>query len=121
MSLLIFSSIGMVGAFFFYYSQQRSLIYALMLAGAIQWMVGNLLLMTKNFYPLAFPWWMGFILFVITSERLELMKFLPVSTASRRLLIIILIVFLVGVLISFHWKYFLWDILSSDFALADET
>lgn len=101
-ALLIFSSIGLVGVFFFYFSQQRSLIYALMLVGAIQWMVGNVLLITKNFYPLAFPWWMGFILFVITSERLELMKFLPVSTASRRLFVTFLIVFIIGVLISFH-------------------
>jgi hypothetical protein len=100
--LLTLASIGFAGVLSYYFSRQRSLIYILMLAGAAQWLIGNTMLLTKQFYPLAFPWWMGFVLFIITSERLELMNFLPVSSSSKKLLISLLVIFVIGVLLSFH-------------------
>ena len=101
-SLLIIASIGLTVVFLHYLKREPSLIYGLMVAGALQWLIGNVMLLTKQFYPLAFPWWVGFILFVIVSERLELMKFLPVSKSKKNLFVMFLILFVVGVLISFH-------------------
>ena len=60
------------------------------------------MLISKSFYPLAFPWWSGFALFIITSERLELMKFLPVTEREKSFLGIFLAVYIVGVMLSFH-------------------
>jgi hypothetical protein len=100
--LLITGSIGLVAVFGFYLKRERTLIYVLMLIGALCLSVGNVLLFTENFYPLAFPWWVGFILFIITAERLELMKFLPVSKAAKRLVVAFLIIFVLGISVSFH-------------------
>ena len=100
--LLILASMGLIFVFLHYLKMERSLIYVLMAAGAVQWLIGNVMLLTKQFYPMAFPWWLGFILFIILSERLELMKFLPVSESKKNLFLVFLILFVVGVLISFH-------------------
>ena len=100
--LLILASAGLILVFLYYLRFERSLIYGLMLGGAINWFIGNVLLLTKNFYPLAFPWWVGFILFIITAERLELMKFLPVSQFKKKLFTGLHLAFMIGVIISFH-------------------
>ncbi|WP_276370132.1 hypothetical protein [Chryseolinea sp. H1M3-3] len=100
--LLILASSGLILVFTIYLIRERSLIYTLMLAGAINWLIGNILLLTKNFYPLAFPWWLGFILFVITAERLELIRFLPVSALKKKFFVGFLVSFVIGVGISFH-------------------
>jgi hypothetical protein len=83
-SLLIIASVGLVLVFLHYLRLEPSLIYGIMVAGALLWLLGNVMLLTKNFYPLAFPWWVGFVLYIITAERLELMKFLPVSKFQKK-------------------------------------
>jgi hypothetical protein len=100
--ILIFSSIALSLVFLYYFRSQRNIIYVLMLLGSLCWVTGNILLLTKLFYPLAFPWWAAFALFIIAAERLELMKFLPVSSMDKRVFIFILLGFVVGVLFSFH-------------------
>src|SRR5690606_28414698 len=69
---------------------------------SICWLTGNVLLLTREFYPMAFPWWLGFGLFIITAERIELMKFLPVSKTSKQWLVLLLGLYIVGILLSFH-------------------
>ena len=100
--ILIASSAALTGVFLFYLKKQRSIIYILMTAGSACWLVGNILLVTERFYPIAFPWWMAFVLLIIAAERLELMNFLPVSKFSKNILVTLLILFLSGVLLSFH-------------------
>jgi hypothetical protein len=101
-SLLAVSSVALSIVFLIYLVRERSLIYVMMFTGAVCWLTGNILLMVHNFYPLALPWWMAFALLIITSERLELMKFLPVSRTQKIIFIFTLAIFLVGCLISFH-------------------
>lgn len=101
-ALLVGSSAGLSAVFLHYFLREKNMIYLLMLGGAVCWLVGNILLMSKEFYPLAFPWWLAFTLFIITSERLELMKFLPVTEAIKKLLVIFLALFITGILIPFH-------------------
>jgi len=73
-----------------------------MLVGAGCLIVGNAMLIKTQFYPASFPWWMGFLLLTITAERIELSKFLPVSSNAKYLLLSFLAVFLLGLLIPFH-------------------
>lgn len=100
--ILVISSMALAFVFLYYFLRQRSIIYVLMLLGAICWLTGNILLLTKLFYPLAFPWWTAFALFIIAAERIELMKFLPVSNRNRRAFLFILFCFVIGALFSFH-------------------
>lgn len=100
--LLVVASLGLAGAFLVYWMRERTLIYAMMFLGALSWLTGNLLMLQESFYPLAIAWWMGFALLIISAERLELMKFLPVSNASKYLFVFLLIIFLAGAAISFH-------------------
>lgn len=100
--LLVLASVGLTGLFGFYWYKQRSVIYALMLVGALCLFIGNVLLYNALFYPLALPWWVAFILFVIAAERIELMKFLPVTARSKNFFIVLLLTFIAGAAVSFH-------------------
>lgn len=99
---LVFASAGLSIIFFIYWIREKSSIYFLMVAGAICWLTGNILLIIHNFYPVSLPWWMAFVLLIITAERLELMKFLPVSSNQKMIFIGMLLTFVTGCLISFH-------------------
>lgn len=101
--LLITGAVGLLIVFILYFRKQPAdLSIMLMIAGACCQVIGHIMLITKQFYPLAFPWWMGFILFVIVGERVELSKFLPVTVQNKYLLISLLVLFLIGVVLPFH-------------------
>ncbi len=100
---LLAGSIGLFGIHMWYlYLYPRDLSALLMLAGAGCLVVGNGMLIHEKFYPSAFPWWMGFLLLTITAERLELSKFLPVSTGVKYFLLGLLTLFLTGILMPFY-------------------
>jgi len=103
---LYFLIAGSAGLFFIHayylHLHPRDLSIILMLAGAGCLIVGNAMLMKTQFYPASFPWWMGFLLFTITAERIELSKFLPVSVNAKYLLLSFPGLFLLGLLIPFH-------------------
>lgn len=101
-ALLLSSSAGLSGVFFAYWLRERSLIYALMFVGALSWLIGNVLMLQENFYPLAIAWWMGFALLVICAERIELMKFLPVTQKNKYFFTALLMLFIAGAALSFH-------------------
>ena len=100
--LLICASAGMFFVTTIYLSKNPNLIYLLMTVGAGCWLAGNIRLATSNFYPLAIPPWMAFALFIISAERIELMKFMPVSELSKKLFASLLFAFLVCSALSFH-------------------
>lgn len=103
---LYFLIAGSVGLFmihaYYLYLHPRDLSVLLMLIGAGCLITGNAMLITSQFYPASFPWWMGFLLLTITAERIELSKFLPVSSNTKYLLLSFLVLFLLGLLIPFH-------------------
>jgi hypothetical protein len=74
----------------------------LLALGAAFLFAGHVVLLRTGFYPRAVPYWMAFLLFTITAERLELTKFLPVKTLYKRFLWLFLGVFGVGVTMPFH-------------------
>ena len=99
---LITASAGLCFVFLYYLVTQKQFIYLLMFAGSIGWLAGNIVLLSQRFYPAAFPWWAAFVLFIISAERLELMKFLPVSKKQKALFSVLLFLFPVGIILSFH-------------------
>ncbi len=101
-SLLLAASTGLTIVYMVYASRQHALYLYVMLGGAVCWAVGNSVLLYGRFFPAAFPWWMGFLLFTIVGERLELSKFLPVSNTIRAFLLVFLILVVAGLIIPFH-------------------
>jgi hypothetical protein len=100
---LVIGAVGMVIVFTIYLSRQPNDLSAwLMVVGACCMLVGHLTLIQKQFYPMAFPWWMAFIFFVIVGERVELSKFLPVTKQNRILLVVFMGLYLLGLLLRFH-------------------
>lgn len=100
---LVAGSVGLLIVqcwYLFKYPEDRSAL--LMVAGAACLMIANVLLFQKQFYPLSFPWWMGFLLFTIIGERLELSRFLPVTRNARSLLYFSLGLFTTGLVLPFH-------------------
>jgi hypothetical protein len=100
--LLIAASTGLCIVFLIYLITTPGLIYAMMLCGAACWLAGNLLLLKTNFYPVALPWWMAFVLCIICSERFELMKFLPVTQSNKNFLAVALLIFIGTCTQAFH-------------------
>ena len=47
--------------------------------GAAQWMIGNIFWFMGFSFHFIVPWWMGFLVFTIVGERLELNRLLPQS------------------------------------------
>lgn len=103
---LVFLMAGSAGLFavlgYYLYLYPRDLSAGLMLMGAGCLLIGNVMLIQKQLYMMAFPWWMGFLLLTITAERLELSKFLPVSSDNKLWLLGFLGLFLAGLLMPFH-------------------
>lgn len=99
---LVIASIALTAVFAYYLLRHRDGLYALMLTGSLCWLTGNVMLLSGRPYPAAFPWWVAFGLFIITAERLELTKFLPVSRSARYILTAFLGLFLLGAALSFH-------------------
>lgn len=100
--LLICASAGFAVALFVYLHSHREYYQYVMFGGALCWLTGNGMLLYQRFYPAAFPWWMGFLLLTIVSERLELSRFLPVPSRARQVLFAFLCLFVAGLVIPFH-------------------
>jgi hypothetical protein len=89
-------------AWFIY--KHKELYYYVFFAGAFCLLTGNIILFRTELYPAAIIWWMQFLLFTIVAERLELSRFLPLSSSTRLLLMIILSAVLITAFIPFHLK-----------------
>jgi hypothetical protein len=107
-ALLLAASGGFCMVTIIYWLKEHSLVYSMMVAGALCWFIGNVTFGAGGFYPAAVPWWMGFVLLVICSERLDLMKFLPVTPKQKLLFAAMSSAFVIGSLLTFHGvgKYF---------------
>lgn len=103
---IYFMLAGSIGLFlihaWYLHLYPRELTMFLMLAGATLLIIGNAMLVDSKFYPATFPWWMGFLVFTITAERLELSRFLPVSKSTKYWLLSFLALFVIGILLPFH-------------------
>ena len=75
---------------------------ALLYGGSASWFVGNFLAWQTGLIASGSTWWIGFLLFTIVGERLELSQFLPVPFWSTNALKSLLALFTLGLIIPFH-------------------
>jgi hypothetical protein len=74
---------GLCAIFVVIMRRQRELFTATMTLGAVAWLVGNALWLAGWPVYRVVPWWIGFLVLTIAGERLELARFVRVSSASR--------------------------------------
>ncbi len=74
----------------------------LLYVGAASWFVGNFLAWQTGLIAAGSTWWIGFLMFTIVGERLELSQFLPVPSWSKNALKSLLALFSLGLIIPFH-------------------
>ncbi len=103
LSLLVAGSIGLIMIYAIIYYQYREYYVLIMLVGGIFLLFGNILILIGKLYLTAVPFWIGFILFTIVGERIDLGKFLPRKKYKNTLLWISLSLFVLGLLLPFHF------------------
>ena len=70
--------------------------------GAVCWFIGNFMVWNFGLIAAGTTWWIGFLLFTILGERLELSQFLPVPAWSKKLLGALAGLFFIGLVFPFH-------------------
>lgn len=80
--------------------RQRELFLLAMALGALSWLAGNLLWLAGTAVPGVVALWINFLVLTIAGERLELSRFLPPSSAARRMFAAILAILLISSLFS---------------------
>lgn len=76
--------------------RQPAIHTGLLLAGALAWLVGNLLFATARTAAAALPWWFAFLVFTIAAERLEMTRLMRRHPAARPTLLFSLGLLLAG-------------------------
>lgn len=102
MVLLSVGSLGLVYIYIDLLGRFREYYFYIMMAGAICWAIGNIIMIIDPFYARVAPWWIAFILLTVFGERLELSKFLPKSRTKTYTMIIAISVFIIGVMVPYH-------------------
>lgn len=101
---LVAGSLGFTIMCGYFIKQHKDLYYYVFFAGALCLLIGNVILWKTNFYPNAVTWWIGFLLFTIVAERLELSRFLGLSNFKRNLLLAALASVGLGLVWPFHFS-----------------
>ncbi len=93
-------SLGLSLIFLVIYRLQPNTSHGTMAAGAVAWLVGNLLWVAGQPISRAVPWWAGFLVLTIVGERLELARVMLWGRGSRRLYLAAIAVFAAGLLLT---------------------
>jgi hypothetical protein len=99
--LLLIGSIGLVILYFTLLNKFNE-IHMIVMIGSLCWFIGNAILIKTNFYPSAVMWWIAFVFFTITGERLELSRYLQISKLQKYMLVVFMLIYIIGILIPFH-------------------
>jgi uncharacterized membrane protein YagU involved in acid resistance len=99
---LFVGSLGLCAIAFYFYKDLPSLSNLTQIIGSLCYAIGCALLFKTSSYPVALPWWLCFILFIIVGERLFLTRYLPDSKTKTWLFVLILCVTCLGLVIPFH-------------------
>jgi hypothetical protein len=102
--IFVLGSSGFVAMCVYFIYRFKEPYYYVFLAGAFCLLTGNIVLYKTAFYPSAVTWWIGFLLFTIVAERLELSRFLSLTYFKRTLLWLCLLGVLIALVWPFHWK-----------------
>lgn len=91
---------GLVIIFIDIYRLQPIAPHAVMGAGALCWLAGNVLWLTGRPIHQATPWWMAFLVLTIAGERLELSRVRPPGLTAARLFYLLVAAALVALALS---------------------
>ena len=80
--------------------RQRAAHTALLLAGALAWLIGNLLFATAHDSTAVLPWWFAFLVLTIAAERLEMTRLMRRRPGAQGSLFVILSALLLGAALS---------------------
>ena len=80
--------------------RQRELFTLTLLLACLSWLLANILWLGGFAIGQLAPWWLGFLVLTIASERLELSRFLPTSSASKVMFMLIVLLFLIGAVVA---------------------
>lgn len=80
--------------------RQRAAHTALLLAGALAWLVGNGLFAAGLASPAVLPWWFAFLVLTIAAERLEMTRLMRRHPAAQPALFAVLAALLAGAALS---------------------
>ncbi|MBI2816531.1 MAG: hypothetical protein HYX72_06300 [Acidobacteria bacterium] len=94
--LILLGSVALAANFVVIVRRQIALFTLTMAAGAAAWLVGNALWAFGVAVPAMVHWWVGFLVFTIAGERLELSRLMFHSRNSTRWFIAAAGVFLIG-------------------------
>jgi hypothetical protein len=94
--LMTLGSLGLIAVFGVIVQRQPALATVTMALGVLLWLVGNGAWLAG--WPLyrVVPWWMGFLVYTIAGERLDLSRLLRLSRMSQTLFVLSLGLFLAG-------------------------
>lgn len=76
---------------------------AVLMSGALCWLIGNLAWLGSGAINTAIPWWLAFLVLTIAGERLELTRFLPTPALAQRVFLAIVGSVLAGAMLGF-WQ-----------------
>lgn len=110
---LILGGAGLTAIYYMVYVKHKGIHVLIMMAGALCYMLGNVVLYNTSFYPSVVMWWIAFLFLTITGERLELSRFVLLKNTVKKqaVLIIFVAMFIVSIFLPFH--SFLGSILSA--------
>lgn len=80
--------------------RQRAAHTALLLTGALAWLIGNLLFATAHDSTAVLPWWFAFLVLTIAAERLEMTRLMRRRPGAQGSLFVILSALLLGAALS---------------------
>ncbi len=98
--LNVMASMCFVGVNIMIVRRQRAPHTALLLVGALSWLVGNLASVIAPDTAAALPWWFAFLVLTVAAERLELTRLMPQAAAARLVLYGVLALLLLGAMVS---------------------
>lgn len=96
-AMLTAGSAGLVLLFAYMYRVHPSRDVGIMAAGAVSWLIGNLLWLAGQPIHLTVAWWTAFLILTIVGERLELSRVRRLTRLQQTLLVIAVSVYLAGV------------------------
>lgn len=101
-ALVSFCSLGLTVLYLRQMFFHRESYWQLLLAGSLFWLIGNIKLLQSGFVPASTNWWIGFVLFTILGERLELNRFVPTPSPAKWIVWTLLIALAVSIFLPFH-------------------
>lgn len=101
---LVLGGAGLTAIYYLVYVQHKGIHHLIMMAGAMCYLIGSMVLYNTSFYPSVVLWWIAFLFLTITGERLELSRFILLKNTAKKqgVLIALITVFIVSIFLPFH-------------------